>query len=338
MTKTLKELLFEHDNNYNFDVRKILQIYKQLNRLISLSIIIPYFESEKTISLLLKHLYRAINKAKNFDKRWKFEVIIIDDGSVKYPAKKIINKDNKENLLIFKNSKNFGRSFTRNIGLQKAHHTLALFMDADIVIDEELLLNHLKIQAYCYNKQKNCMTFSLFRFTDLEDKVLLLDSIKPKDIKINDFRHHCIYHKTWIGCDDDKKFIGREFRVMEETNELKVWPKSRFLGPWVLPNMILGGFFMVNTNQAKNVKEFNNSFGKYGFTETSLITKLVARYQTFVIPILEGGGIHAEDKDVSLAKKERDRLFRIKHKLYFNKFLNLTLKEAINDEIQNRIC
>jgi len=84
---------------------------------------------------------------------------------------------------------------------------------------------------------------------------------------------------------------------------------------------------MVNTTQAKRVNGFDKKFLGYGFTETSLPTKLIAKYNNFVVPVPFKGCIHIDDKKISLTKKERDKIFRKKHNYYFNNYLNLILQE-----------
>lgn len=324
--KTLKQLIIDHNNNYDFDIKKVINL--NFVTLPSLSVIIPYWENSSTINLLLKNLYNGLDKIKSINQKWDFEVIIIDDGSKNNPAKKIIKKTKYKNIKILKNKQNKGRVYARNKGLKNATKELILFMDADILVDETLILNHLKTHAFAKKNKKQIITVGFFDFETNLDIWKKKCIIKANDIMLNDFRIDCVYHKTWIGCDNDKQFIGKHFKVLKQTDMFKKWPKG-YLGPWLLPNMVLGGFFIVNNKQAKKVNGFDIKFIGYGFTETSLPTKLIAKYNTFVVPIPYKGCVHINDKKISLTKIKKDKIFRKKHDLYFNNYLNSTLKEVI---------
>jgi hypothetical protein len=149
--------------------------------------------------------------------------------------------------------------------------------------------------------------------------------------KCNDFRKSCVYQPSWIGCEEDKAFIGNKYMILDTTDNLNNWSTFGHLGPWILPNMVLGGLFAVNRKEAVFVNGCSNMFGKYGFEETSLVTKLMARYGSYVIPD-SIFALHLVDKNSILARDEKDLLFQRTHDIYFNKYLNLSLSEAIEKD------
>lgn len=202
-------------------------------------------------------------------------------------------------------------------------------MDSDIIIDTKFLLNNLKVHQILRKKNKKSITVGLFCFTSESNNLLLKSKIRPEEIKFNDFRVKCKYKKTWIGCKDDNKFVGKVFEIIKSTNFFRNWPKTGFVGPWLLTNMVLGGFFMLNRKDSLSVGGFDKSFKGYGFTETSLPTKLVAAFDHFVIPVTVGGCIHVGSKETEITKSKKDKIFKEKHKHYFDHYLSLTLKEAI---------
>ena len=87
---------------------------------------------------------------------------------------------------------------------------------------------------------------------------------------------------------------------------------------------------MVSRAAALAVNGFDRSFVGYGFTETSLPTKLIALYGQYVVPVIDGTCLHIDDDSEWLSRHEKNRLFRQKHAQYFNHYLELTCKEAIN--------
>ena len=161
-------------------------------------------------------------------------------------------------------------------------------------------------------------------FDEISCATLLADSIE-----VNDFRVHCYYGETWIGCEEDKRFVGRQFRILEETNEFRNWPVGGYLGPWMLPNMVLGGCFAIDRALAVSLGGFDRAFTGYGFTETSLATKAVAISNTYVVPVVNGPCIHIEDKELVIPRIEKDRIFWERHRFFFDEYLDLDLQQAI---------
>lgn len=324
---TLKKALFDHSNDYGFDPMAVISTYT-VKKYPTLSVIIPYYNTGPNIKLVLHHLYNSIKEVLKTESSWKYEVIVIDDGSVKRKAKNYIDASKYQNLKILTNEHNLGRSRTRNRGLKEAKHKLCVFMDSDILIDSQLLINHLKIHKYSNEiNKKNSITVTFFRFTDLDDPITKDKNIYPSRIMINDWRFYCLYQKTWIGCDDDKKFIGQEIRIIQDTVYFRKW-KGMYKA-WALSNMVLGGFFIVDRSSAIKVGGFNEIFKSYGFTETSLATKLIAIEGNYVIPILIGGGVHLEDPKTNIVQAEKDKIFKQKHDFYFNTYLNMTLGKSV---------
>jgi len=100
-----------------------------------LSIIIPTYNRKNTLKATLMSLGSQISK--------DFEVIIADDGStdgtkemvedlkVPYPIKHVWQK-------------NAGRSAARNMGLETAQGEIILFIDDHIIVDKNMVLEHIK--------------------------------------------------------------------------------------------------------------------------------------------------------------------------------------------------
>jgi glycosyltransferase involved in cell wall biosynthesis len=92
-----------------------------------ISIIIPAYNSDKTLIKTLESIYKN-----NFN---DFEVIVIDDGSADN------NKEWARNypLTYIRLEINKGAAFARNLGVSLAREDILLFLDADIEIKEHLL-------------------------------------------------------------------------------------------------------------------------------------------------------------------------------------------------------
>lgn len=110
-----------------------------------LSIIIPIYNEEQNIAELQKRLISAIKK--DF-KKWKYEIILVDDGSHDNSFKllKKIHLKNK-NFKIIQFSRNFGHHLALSAGLDLASGDYIVFMDGDLQDKPEEIIN-------LYNKIK----------------------------------------------------------------------------------------------------------------------------------------------------------------------------------------
>ncbi len=317
---TLKQLLFDHENDYDFSVRDIPATSN--NHTPSLSIVIPYYE-DPVIEQTLNHLFIAIKLVSAIGAEWTYEVLLIDDGSkTRTLSHKIAQR--YPNMRILIHDRNLGRTVTRNTGLAEAQKTLTLFLDSDIIVEKDILLKHLSTHSYARDYNKKIITASFFQHIESIHSIPNAP-ITFSDLIPNDFRIQCTYKKEWIGCKNDERFINQTFAPVHDTMDFKQWPQNGNYGPWVLPNMILGGFFMVDTRAAQQVGGFNTSFPHYGFTETSLTTKLLAIKNHYAVPMTNTGAIH-----IGKIGKGKDEFFKNAHDYYFNTFLGLTAPQAVD--------
>lgn len=327
--ETIGNRVINHNNNYGLDIAATLR--SSLQKAPSLSVVIPYYEAENTINCALDYLIRIVAATQKLLYSWNWEIIVVDDGSEKYPAEKTIIKKLQTKIIIKQLPQNSGRSAARNEGLKLAKNEVIAFMDADIICPEKTIENHLKIHQRLKEINKNGITFSFFNNLKVKE---WQTCTRKADLftKSNDFRLECTYQKSWIGCDTDKQHIGINFQIMRQTNNLRNWPQNTFFGPWLLPNMVLGGFFMVDRHRALSVGGFSRIFSKYGFTETSLITKIIAKYGDFVLPSLAPILVHLHDGGVALSQEEKDLLFQRAHAIYFDRYLKQNLELTLKNE------
>ena len=97
-----------------------------------ISIVIPYYESEKTITRALVSIKDQVIAAK--------EIIIVNDGSdIALLKERIKPFEDDLNLILIDLVQNFGAAHARNIGISKATGTYIAFLDADDVWHPEKL-------------------------------------------------------------------------------------------------------------------------------------------------------------------------------------------------------
>lgn len=105
------------------------------------SIIVPFFNEEKSISDFFNSLYTTINKLH----KYQFEIICINDGSTDNTLSLLKNEFNyHKNINILSFSKNYGHEAAINAGINNCSGDVAIIMDADLQDPPELIPSLLK--------------------------------------------------------------------------------------------------------------------------------------------------------------------------------------------------
>lgn len=149
-----------------------------MNKNIMVSVIIPMYNSERTIE-------RALNSVVNQTYQGNIEIIVINDGSkdnslnlVKEYEKKL-NKENIEMFII--NKKNGGVSTARNEGLKNARGKYIALLDSD----DEWLEKKLEVQIQILKKNKDIDFLGCERNGE-KTKILLKNVTGLTKVKIHD--------------------------------------------------------------------------------------------------------------------------------------------------------
>ena len=126
------------------------------------SIIVPVYNAEKTIERCLDSILKQITT-------FKYEIIVIDDGSTDKSLKKL--EEYKRFVTIIKET-NGGPGKARNIGIRKAQAPFLLFVDSDDLFSSDFV-------EYFMNLEQN---FDLL-FTDVKNTggVVSYTSVSPND-------------------------------------------------------------------------------------------------------------------------------------------------------------
>lgn len=311
--------LLAHDNDYGFD--PCLTSIQPVEAVPDLSILIPYYDTSlPVIASVLSHLSRAIGVVRREHPSWDYEILLLDDGSQRFPLYDLPAHGDLE-LVLIRTELNQGRTRTRNHALGLASHTNCLFLDSDVSLSPDCLLAHLRLHGTAsLAGGPSIITTSFFK----PARVL---SQHPDIATPVDFRIWCKYQASWIGGEQDVAFIGSTFRTLDQTHQWRNW--DRMLGPWCLANMVLGGAFMVNRRDALRAQGFDSMFASYGFEETSLPTKLIAGFGCRVVPQTRTLAVHYEANPAHLSQEERDLHFRAAHRKYYDEYLRLTVDDAL---------
>jgi glycosyltransferase involved in cell wall biosynthesis len=170
------------------------------------SIIVPIFNSEKFLDKCIESILAQTYK--------KFELILIDDGSIDKSIEICIKYTNKDDRVKILREVNSGPSVSRNIGIDNAKGSLITFIDSDDYIESTMLEKMVRglsescdlvmcgYAAIYLNKNINRQPFSrkipldylLDEFSDLYEKLLIqyvwnkmykMDIIKNNNIRFD---------------------------------------------------------------------------------------------------------------------------------------------------------
>lgn len=153
------------------------------------SIIVPVFNSEKTIVKCLESLKKQTLKS--------FEVLVIDDGSVDKSGEfcdQIAKKDKRFKVI---HQKNLGVSYARNVGLAMARGDYIAFVDSDDTVE----LNYLEYLKKEFESSGADVVFLGYKTYSKEGKVLLV-SIPQKyntifELQISELSSQNQFGYTW---------------------------------------------------------------------------------------------------------------------------------------------
>lgn len=120
-----------------------------------ISIIIPNYNSEKTIKHCLDAIFSSNNK--------QFEVILVDNGS----TDKCLDIVLQYKVQTKKLEKNYGAAYARNYGTKFAKYDILLFIDSDIIIKPDTLTKLILLFKYNYIEVMSGLTSSYSHYKNI---------------------------------------------------------------------------------------------------------------------------------------------------------------------------
>jgi glycosyltransferase involved in cell wall biosynthesis len=107
-----------------------------------ISLVIPFFNEEKTVESFFKEIRNTIKSNENKGKKIDFEFLCIDDGSIDNTLKKLIDESvNDQRIKIIEFSRNFGKEAALTAGIDEATGDAIIPIDSDLQDPPELIFS-----------------------------------------------------------------------------------------------------------------------------------------------------------------------------------------------------
>lgn len=207
-----------------------------------LSIIIPIFNEEKSIGILIDEIIQNCKFLK------RYEIIVIDDFS---DDRSVIEIEKKEisNIKIIKNKKNFGQSFCIYEGVKNSSYNTIITIDGDL-----------------QNDPKDIKNLCSIYFND--EKIKLVSGIrkKRKDSKIKIISSRIANNVRSYILKDNCPDTGCSLKIFDKVIFLKI-PFFNGL------HRFIPAFFVGMNCEVKYVS-VNHRYRKYGISKYSTLNRM----------------------------------------------------------------
>lgn len=153
--------------------------------------------------------------------RYEYEIIVVDDNSTDKSLEKIMDFDSL--IKIIKNKKNYGLSYSRNLGLRKAKGKYVTMLDSDDYLAENFLFI---TGLHLDNNKWDAAATNYFK-VNLVGKLIRRETAKKKPIACGIlFKKKCLYKI---------KYYNKKIRINEEVDLMERFLKKFSLGFVELP-------------------------------------------------------------------------------------------------------
>lgn len=295
--------------------------YRANTNRITISVIIPCYNTENTISRVLESIeYQYKNNRLEVG---ELEVILVDDGSQK-PIALFIKKNNYGfQLQVIRLEKNLGLSSARHIGVTASKGDIIIFMDSDILLEKNYLTEHLVRNLII----PNAVFVSFKENVETNDPRITEKQIK-KGLQLpnysNDLRIYKNIKKDAVG----NYSVTREnvVEILESTKYFKSFSGSRVFGVYDLSCMVIGHNFSTRRETVLRSSPFTNKINGWGMEDVYFGLKLI-NDGNFIIPVLSTGVYHINHEPRSGSEEKKREEYK-KNTEIIQGFLGTEVKEG----------
>lgn len=277
------------------------------------SIVIPSYNSEST---LLKTIASIQSQDLPEELLRQTEIVVIDDGSHNSIEALIDGYEGNiiTSLKVVRLVNNGGLSTARNVGVNVARHETIVFLDSDVLLSKNYLL-----EVSLRNRFVPNAVFVSFKeniepdheYTDFKR----IKSGLPKPDISRDMRimKHIDVSTKGVRQTDSEKYI----EILSESDYFKKFGFGRKIGIFDLPSMVVGHNMSLRKKTYFSVGGFSKEFIGWGMEDSYFGARLLAN-KNFVIPIINCGVYHIDHppRSGSEEKKKQEFEYNLDRYLY----------------------
>jgi glycosyltransferase involved in cell wall biosynthesis len=265
------------------------------------SIIICSYNSNDSI---IHTLYSI--ESQNLSKKQKrgIDVVIIDDGSAtpltKHLQPHINHFSFKTNIIRIE--KNKGLANARNIGAINAMYEHILFLDSDILLSNNYLIEHsIALQLF-----PNGIFVSMKKNIEKESKINTLKNITNGinvPVEYDDKRITKVFREdqNWV----NKVNLDGVFEALSDTSLFKSFGYGRNINGYDLPSMVVGHNMSLNKRLFIKAGGFSSFFIGWGLEDTFFGARVISE-GGFVVPLINTGVYHINHPPRSGSDSKRE--------------------------------
>jgi glycosyltransferase involved in cell wall biosynthesis len=290
---------------------------------IAVSIIIPCYNTENTIAKILsaiKYQCLEINVK-------TLEVIIVDDGS-RRPISNFVSTENYSFALqIIRLEKNRGLSNARNVGVTVSKGDVLIFIDSDILLEQNYIKEHLVRNLIIPNG-----VFVSFKENVEQNDARISEEQINNGLKMpnysKDLRIYKLVRKNAIGSYEVVNDV--EVEILESTNYFKSFSGSRVFGVYDLSCMVVGHNFSARKETIIQSSPFTHGITGWGMEDVYFGLKLINN-GNFIVPVLSTGVYHINHSPRSGSDERKINEYR-RNTEVVDKILDTEIQEGIEPD------
>lgn len=323
--KRLKEFLLEENNDYS-GIEKIFYKETKLDFLSGYrkgilitkkcSIIIPFYKNifslEKTLIFLDQQNLSSAFKRNNM------EIIIVNDGA-RIDCKNTLKKTCRSYSTKYLKFKcNQGRASARNLGLAHSSNEIVFFLDEDMLLPQEGILNQLLRHEFSEKCAivgfRENISLNLFNSLWTNQKIIMKKFANYK----RDFRFKKFVPIEWKSLyrEVPEENFNKTYSVFKESAAFRDFGSGKVIGVWSLPFMFLSSNASVPRKYLIEVGGFDDRFKGWGMEDVHLGAKLIAK-GLYIVPNLNCTAFHLVERTSEEKLSERLQDYARNLSLYY---------------------
>jgi glycosyltransferase involved in cell wall biosynthesis len=276
-----------------------------------MSVIVPSFNSNETI---VECLLSIESQDLPLEDKKKLEVIVVDDGSSE-PLSRILSRIESKlsyQMHVVRMESNGGLATARNVGLARSSCEYVVFLDSDILLPKNYMLEHSVRNQLVPNGVFVSMKSNIERSSPLFSRARIRSGLESPNM-IDDMRFRKKVSEGQLGIHAANESECLE--LLNDTNYFREFGFGRTIGPFDLATMVVGHNLSLRRSTIERSQAFSRKFVGWGLEDSYFGARLIAS-GNFVIPVLSSNVYHVNHPPRSGSTHQKEVEFRKNIQIY----------------------